>query len=104
VSIEAIQQVNQAEASAQEKRSVARAQAKQLIREAERAGQLLLEQARQKAESESRAAMAQAEKNAAVRAKEVLSDNASACNQLCSAAEPRLDAAAALIVKRIVNV
>lgn len=104
MSIEAIQQVTQAEASAQEKRFAAHAQAKQLIREAERAGQLLLEQARQKAESESREAMAQAEKNAAVRASKVLSDNTSACNQLSSAAESRLNAAAALIVKRIVNV
>lgn len=104
MSIEAIQQVTQAEASAQEKKLAAYAQAKQIIREAERAGQLLLEQARQKADLENRAAMAQAEQNAALRAKQVMSDNVNACNLLCSAAESRLDAAAALIVKRIVNV
>jgi V/A-type H+-transporting ATPase subunit G/H len=104
VSIEAIQQVTQAETSAQEKKLAAYAQAKQIIRDAERAGQLLLEQTRQKAEIETREAMAQAEKNAATRAEQVISDNAKACSLLCSAAEARLDAAATLIVKRIVNV
>lgn len=104
MSIEAIQQVSQAEASAQEKKLAAYAQAKQLVKDAERAGQLLLEQARQNADALTREAMAQAEKAAAVQAKQVLSDNAGACKQLCSAAESRLDAAAALIVKRIVNV
>ena len=104
MSIEAIQQVTQAEASAQEKKLAAYAQAKQIIREAERAGQLLLEQARQKAETETREAMANAEKNAAKRAKQVLAENTNACNLLCSAAESRLNEAAALIVKRIVNV
>lgn len=104
MSIEAIQQVTQAEASAQEKKAAAYAQAKQMIKEAERAGQTLLEQTRQNAEKKNREAMAAAEKNAAVRAKQVLSDNAGVCKQLCSAAESRLDAAAALIVKRIVNV
>lgn len=104
MSIEAIQQVSQAEASAQEKRQTAYAQAKQLVRDAERNGQALLEQARQRAESETRDAMAQAEQNAAARAKQVLSENAKACDLLCNAARSRLDAAAALIVKRIVNV
>lgn len=104
MSIEAIQQVTQAEASAQEKKAAAYAQAKQMVKEAERAGQTLLEQTRQNAEKKNREAMAAAEQNAAVRAKKVLSDNAEVCKQLCSAAESRLDAAAALIVKRIVNV
>ena len=74
------------------------------VRDAERTGQQLLEQARQKAEGEVRDAMANAEKNAAARAKKILAENAKACDQLCSAAESHLDAAAALIVKRIVNV
>lgn len=104
MSIEAIQQVTQAEASAQEKKAAAYAQAKQMVKEAERAGQTLLEQTRQDAEKKNREAMTAAEQNAAVRAKKVLSDNAGVCKQLCSAAESRLDAAAALIVKRIVNV
>ncbi len=104
MSIEAIQQVNQAEASAQEKKLAAYAQAKQIVKDAERTGQLLLEQARQEADAYTREAMAKAEQAAAVQAQQVLSDNAGACKQLCSAAESRLDAAAALIVKRIVNV
>lgn len=104
MSIEAIQQVTQAEASVQEKKAAAYAQAKQILKEAERAGQTLLEQARQHAERKNREAMLAAEKSAAARAEQILSDNDGVCKQLCSAAESRLDAAAALIVKRIVNV
>lgn len=104
MSIEAIQQVTQAEASAREKTAAAYVQAKQIVKEAERAGQTLLEQTRLNADKKNREAMAAAEQNAAARAKQILSDNAGVCKQLCSAAESRLDAAAALIVKRIVNV
>lgn len=104
MSIEAIQQVTQAEASAQEKILAASAQAKQMIRDAERAGQQLLEQARQKADSDTRAAIAAAEQAAAKRAEQVRAEHTEACKQLCSAADAHLDAAASLIVKRIVNV
>lgn len=104
MSIEAIQQVSQAEASAKEMRQAAYTQAKQIVRDAERAGQLLLEQVRQETEVETREAMAQAEQVAATRAKQVLSEHANACKQLCSEAESRIEEAAALIVKRIVNV
>ncbi len=104
MSIEAIQQISQAEASAQEKKQAAFAKAKQMKRDAEQNGEQLLEQTRQKAEQESRAMMTAAEQAAAKQAAQLLSDNARVCEQLCSVAESHLDEAAALIVKRIVNV
>lgn len=104
MSIEAILQVTQAESSAEEKKLAAYAQAKQIVRDAERTGQVLLEHTRKDAETEARSAMTIAEGNAATRAEQVLSENAKACNLLCSEAETHLDAAAALVVKRIVNV
>ncbi len=104
MSIEAIKQVTQAEAEAQEKKLAATTQAKQILKDAERTGQLLLEQARLSAEMEVREAMTTAEKAAAARTEKVLAENASACSALCGAAEPRLEAAAALIIKRIVNI
>lgn len=82
----------------------AQASVKQMISEAEQAGQLLLEQARKKAETEAREALANAEVRAEQHAKSVLAASAGSCDVLCSAAEAHLDKAAALIVKRIVNV
>ena len=104
MSIEAIQQVTQAETAAQEKKLTASTQAKQLARDAEQAGQLLLEQTRQRAEGQSRDAMAAAEQAAAQRTEAVLAETSHACDLLCSAAEDRLHSAAALIIKRVVNV
>lgn len=104
MSIEAIQEVNKAETTAQEQKLAAAAQAKQLVRNAETAGQLLLEQSRKEAEAQARTAMDEAEARAAQHTKNVLSANAGSCKELSSAAESRLNDAAALIVKRIVSV
>ena len=104
MSIEAIHQVTQAETAAQEKKLTASGQAKQILRDAQQNGQLLLEQTRQKADNETRAAMAAAEQAAAQRTESLLAENARGCEVLKSAANDRLDAAAALIIKRIVSV
>ena len=104
MSIEAIQQVSQTEALAHEKKLAAQASAKQMVLEAEQAGQLLLEQTRRKAETEAREALAAAETRATQNTQSVLAASAGSCDVLCSAAEAKLDEAAALIVKRIVNV
>ena len=104
MSIEAIQQVTQAESSAQDKKLTASTQAKQLLRDAQQAGQLLLEQTHQKAQTQNRDAMTAAEQSAARRTEAVLAENALKCDALCNAAEDRLNAAAALIIKRIVNI
>ncbi len=104
MSIEAIQQVTQTEKSAQEKILAANAQARQIIRDAEQAGQLLLEQARKEAETQARNSMTQAEAQAAQRTQEVLAENKNVCLALSQKAQTRLDDAAVLIVKRIVSV
>ena len=103
MSIEAIKQVNQAERDAADRKSAASAQAKQCLRDAELAGRALLEQSRKDAEAEVQAALAQAEANAAKHSEQVLADNAGVCTQLSAAAEGRLEAAAKLIVQRIVS-
>lgn len=104
MSIEAIKQVTQVEAEAKEKVLDAQTQAKHILQDADLAGQLLLEQAQTKADAENHEAMAIAEKNAAARTEQLLSENAIAYNALCDAAEKHLDAAAELIIKRIVNI
>ena len=103
MSIEAIQQISQAESAAHERELAASARAKQLLRDAQLAGQQLLEQSRQSAGEANLAAMTTAEQSAARRAEVILAANAQLCDALCVAAEARLDSAAALIIKRIVN-
>jgi vacuolar-type H+-ATPase subunit H len=104
VSIEAILQVNQAENSAVERKTTATNQAKQILRDAETAGELLLEQTRARAAAQVREALAEAEKRAAVRSAEVLRANESDCKTLSDAAREKLPDAAALVIKRIVNI
>lgn len=102
MSIKAIQEITEAEALTQEKKSLAQAEAKRIVADAERAGKALLAQTRKEAEAENRDLLAKAEENAGVRAKQVAADTQLACQALCQDAGAKLDAAAELIVKRIV--
>lgn len=103
MSLEAIKQVTQAEEETQGKLTEARAAAKRLVAEAERQGRALVETARTEAEERAKSLMKDAEERAQVRTSEVMRETEQSCAQLRQASEQRLDAAADLIVRRVVN-
>lgn len=103
VSIEAMEQIAQAEKLAQEKQQEAAVKAKQIVADAGREGRLFLEQKRKSAEEQAKAAMVRAEQEAEVRAKKILEETFVACDEIRKKAEKRLETAAAGIVKRIVS-
>ena len=87
MSLEGIKQVTEAETLAQQRRNEALAQAKKTVADARRAGEERFSSARIQAEAE-----------------QVLEETTRACNALRQEAEGRLADAAALIVRRVVNV
>ena len=103
VSIEAMEQIAQAEKLAQEKQLEAAARAKQMVADARREGRLFLEQKRKSAEEQAKAAMVRAEQDAVLRTQKILDETHAACNDLRRKAETKLETAAAGIVKRIVS-
>lgn len=104
MSIEVIKKVTETEKIAQESKLEAAANAKKTVSDAERAGQELLREAREKAEAQVKMFMTEAEAKAAKNEREVMDETARACDALRSSAEQRLPAAAELIVRRVVNV
>lgn len=103
MSIEAIQRITQAEELAKEQKTAAAVQAKQIVKDAEQAGQALLETARQAAAQSAKQAMGQAEQAAAAETEGVYAKTRQVCQELSKRAEGRLDEAADLITKRIVS-
>ena len=103
MSLEAIKKVTETEQISLQRKAEAAQQAKKTVAEAERAGQELLERSRQEAEAKVKEFMADAEQRAAAHADEVMKETELACKQLRQEAEGRLDEAAALIVRRVVN-
>lgn len=104
MSLEAVQKVAQAEQQSKERKAAAAEQAKRLVAEARQNGQAELQKARATAESRAKEQMALAEERAAKAAETVLADTRKSCASLCQAAESKLADAAALIVRRVVNV
>lgn len=103
MSLEALQKVTSAEQSAQTKKAEAAAAAKKLVSDAQRAGEALLEQTRQEAEAGNKALLQQAEQRAEQAAQRLLADAKAQAGAMCKTAEGKLDAAADLIVRRVVN-
>lgn len=103
MSLEALQKVTQTEQSGQNRKAEAAAAAKKLTADARRAGEALLEQTRKEGEAENKALMQQAEERAAQAAAELLDETKAKAGAMCQAAEGKLDAAADLIVRRVVN-
>ena len=103
MSLEAIQEVTQAEQTAREKKAQAADEAKRIVAEAERAGRQLVADARIKAEETVKTMLAEAEARAGERSAQTLADNAAQCEALKKAARGRLDKAAGLIVGRVGN-
>lgn len=103
MSLEALQKVTAAEQAAQAKKAEAAVAAKKLVSDAQRAGEALLEQARQEAEEGNKALLRQAEQRAQREAQRLLEDAKAQAGAMSKTAEGRLDAAADLIVRRVVN-
>lgn len=103
MSLEAIRQVTQAEAAAKQRKADAADSAKKIIADAHLAGEEALRSTVATANAHVKQIMLQAEEHAARRAEELASQSKADCAALCSAAESKLDEAAALIVRRVVN-
>ena len=103
MALEEIKKVTETEQAAQSRKAEAAAEAKRLVAQARRDGETALAQARQEAEAQAAAMMAQAEEEAAAHTAQVLEDKRAQCREMEAAAEKRLDEAADLIVRRVVQ-
>lgn len=103
MSLEAIKQITQAEQSWTERKAKALQAAKKTVADVEKAGQALLESRRAQAQDQVKAMMADAEAKARVQAQQVQEETARSCEALKASARQKLDAAAELIVRRVVN-
>lgn len=103
MSLEAIQKVTASEQESQSRKADAVAAAKKLAADAQRAGESMLEAARREAEAENRALLLRTEERAAEHAARFRAEAEAEAEAMCKAAEDRLDAAADLIVRRVVN-
>lgn len=103
MSLDAIKQVTQKEQDSQDRKAEAAAAAKRSIADAQRDGKARLQEVRAQAERQVRELLVQAEEKAARHTDEVLEAKRTDCGVLRKKAEGRLDEAASLIVRRVVN-
>ena len=101
--LEVIENITRVEADNRERKASAEAKAKQIVADAQRDGLALLQQTRTSASERSRELLQQAETRAAARGEEIRRDAQAAGEALRREAESRLDAAADLIVGRVVK-
>ncbi len=104
MSLDAIKQVTQTEEEIKQRKTEAVFAAKKLVADAEKTGKEALHTARTNAETKAKELLVQAEEHSAVRASEIAAQSKQECANLCSAAESKLEEAAALIVRRVVNI
>lgn len=103
MSLEAIEKVIQVEDESQERKEAAQAEARQIVADAKRNGEALLQRVRDDAAENGKKLLQQAEKRASLRAAEI---NSSALKQgaaLREAAEKNIEDAAEFIIGRVVN-
>lgn len=103
MSLEAIKQITQAEQSWTQRKAEALQATKKTVADAEKAGQALLETRRTEAQAQVKAMMADAEAKARIQADQVQAETARSCQALKASAQQKLEAAAELIVRRVVN-
>ena len=103
MSLEAIQTITREERENREKLAAAEAKAREVTAAAERDGQALLQQVRARAAEEGRLLMQEAEGRAAKRAEEIRRQAEKDSDALRKDAGSRLDAAAELIVGKVVK-
>lgn len=103
MSLEVIKQVAELEQTCAQRKADAAAAAKRAVADAEKAGQAMLDARRGEAEAQVKTMMSEAEARAAEQAKAVQEETERSCNELKDRAETQLEAAAALIVRRVVT-
>lgn len=103
MSLEAIEKISQVEQENRERRAAADAQAKQLVADAQRDGQALIQKTRADAAEKGKEMLRQAEENAAQRAAEISAAANAEGDALRTAAAQHLEEAAEFIVGRVVN-
>lgn len=103
MSFQDIQKVTETEENLRQKKAEAQVEAKQIIAAAQRSGIAMKEEARANAEMQVRSLLAEAEVLAQQQSKETLAANDAACQTMRARAEERLEQAADLIVRRVVN-
>ena len=103
MSLEAIKQVTQTEQDCAQRKLDAAQAAKRTVADAEKAGQAALDARRGEAQAKVKAMLAEAEAKAGVQADAVRADTAKACAALKQSAQQKLEQAAELIVRRVVN-
>lgn len=103
MSLEAIKSITAAEELSQREKLEAQQNAKKAIADAEKAGEAAIAAARARAEEEIRALMKATEAKAAENAEELLQNTSNKCVAIRAHAESRLDNAASLIVRRVVE-
>ena len=103
MSLEAIEMIQKIEKETQERKSAAEAEARRIVADAERAGQELLERIRTEAAEAGRHMLSEAEAQAATEAEAIAADARKTGDALRKDAETRLDAAAELIIGKVVN-
>ncbi len=103
MSLEAIQQVTEVEQNLRQRKADAAQEAKRAAAAAEKSGREKLEAARQVADAEARAMMKEAEAEAARRAETVRQQTRVDCDRLTELARTRLEEAAELIVRKVVD-
>lgn len=101
--LEVIENITRVEADNRERKASAEAKAKQIVADTQRDGLALLQQTRTSAAERSRELLRQAETRAAARGEEIRRDAQAEGEALRKEAESRLDAAADLIVGRVVK-
>ena len=101
--LEVIANITRVEAENQERKASAEAKAKQIVADAQREGLALLQRTRNAAADRGRELLRQAEARAADRGEEIRREALTEGEALRGEAERRLDAAADLIVGRVVK-
>ena len=104
MSLEGIKQVTETEEMTQQRKAEAMAQAKKTVSDARQAGEEALAAARAEAEAQVKVFMKEAEKKASKHSEKVIEETRRSCDALRQSAEGRMADAAALIVRRVVNV
>lgn len=103
MSTDAIQQVTDSERQAREIRTQAQAEAQNLLAEARKSAQAAQAEARKAAQEQVRQRLGQAEVRAGKESEKVLAEFDADCQALKDRAAERLNKAAALIVRRVVE-
>lgn len=103
MSLEAVKQVTEAEEAAKQQKLQAQQDARRLVAEAEKAGEQLVLRAGEQAKAESAAMLRGAEDAAAEDTAKVHAEALADADRLRAKAEGRLEEAASLIVRRVVD-